>query len=245
MNRVKRKAKQRYHTIVINLPKEREEEIRSKIAKDFKGNQEVFDIFVISGIVLRNSAVLDAMDAKLPAYVKEKSEEIYKRFQGEKSNKEYFKISCTILPNDKQALDNYCVDKGYKKAEIFHIVFSDLIFEDNEKILSFVKDIKDRDVIKKKKDITKLHEEEYVEVLDPKTRENLLYAFTEKLERGEFAPHLMEIIHEKIFGMSTKEKEEEDEIDQILNSKIRKKKFNNTRKITEIIEEAAESKRKG
>lgn len=243
-NTVKRKARQKYKTIVINLPKEREDEIRSKISDDFRSYQEVFDTFVISGIVLRNARVLDLIDQKLPEYIKEKNEEVLKRLNGEKSQKEYFKISCTILPNDKQALDNYCVDKGYKKAELFHIIFSDLIFETDEKLCSFVDDMRNRDVIKKKKEITKLYEEEYIEVLDEKTKLNLLSSFTEKLDKGEFAPHLMEIIHERIFGMTAQEKEEEDEIDRILNEKIRKKKLSNTHKISRIIDDAAEEKRK-
>lgn len=238
-NTVKKRIKQKYSTLVINLPKEKETEIRARIAEKFRGNQEVFDVFVISGIVLRNHAVLDAIDRKLPEYIKEKSEEIYKRFQGQKSERQYFKISCTILPNDKQALDNFCVDKGYKKAELFHIIFSDLIFDENEDVLKFVNDIKDRDVIRKKKEITKLHEEEFVDFLDPKTRSNLLSVFTERLDQGKFAPHIVESIHEKMYGMSMKEKEEEDEIDSKLNQKIRAKKFGNTVKIRKIIDDAS------
>ncbi len=238
-NSLKRKIKNKYSTLVINLPKEKESQIRGKIADDFRSYQEVFDIFVVSGIVLRSHAILDAIDRKLPDYIKEKSEEIFKRFQGQKSDREYFKISCTILPNDKQALDNFCVDKGYKKAELFHIIFSDLIFDESEDIMKYVKDIKDRDVIRKKKEITKLHEEEFVDFLDPKTRLSLLSVFTERLEQGKFAPHIVESIHEKLYGVSTKEKEEEDEIDAKLNEKMRLKKFNNTVKIRKIIDDSS------
>lgn len=236
---VKRKVSQRYNVLAINLPKEMEQQIRSKISQEFKSIQEVFDIFVISGIVLRNAAILDRIDALLPEYINKKSEEIYKRFQGERSDKEYFKISCTILPNDKQALDNYCIDKGYKKAELFHLVFTTLLFDEDEKILSFVNDIRDRDVVRKKKEITKLHEQEYVDVLDFETRRNLLSIFTERLEKNEYAPHIIEAIHEKFYGISVKEKEEEDEIERKLNQKIKSKNLSNLRKVNKIIDESS------
>lgn len=236
LRKVKKKFVQRNKILVINLPQEMEEQIRSKISDSYKGNQEVFDIFVISGIVMRSPVMLDKMDELLPPYVREKAEDIYKRFQGKRSEKEYFKISCAISPNDKQALDNYCVDKGYKKSEIFHIVYTKLLFDESEEVASFLKSIRDRDVIKKKKQIAKLSTDEYVSFLDDTTKKKLLNEFTKNLDEQKFADYIVDSIHSLL---KVEEKKEEEEIEALLNEKIRAKKDRANKAIERLIDDSS------
>jgi hypothetical protein len=206
----------------MKIPEKTYRKIKDELLDKYeiKGFQTLFDYLVVSGVVYLKSDVLSVVRSRAPEYaIRFKQERLSRLGKVQKQKKESIsQVVCTMYDRDNLALNNFVMEERIKKFWIFEILFDEFAKE-NTILVEHVKKCKSLNITERKKQVSRLMNDEYITVLHPKDAEEILNILTEKYDNREFGGILQDQIAEVDRRRQQKEKEEE-EIEEDFNDKL-------------------------
>lgn len=222
--------------VMIRLPQKQYEKIVPLMEKyEIKTFQELYDLLVVSGICLREPVVLDYVTKHVGKYEEESRKKRMDSLNGKKAKKEKTHAqNCTMYSSDKLALDNYVTDKNIKKSWLFKVLLCDAFISEDEKIIEYIQRLKEKDVISRKKQIARLSNDNYVETIDEETSFDILKKMTENYDKRRFSEDIQEDIIQILTGQDKKERQEEEELEDEFQKKLKYIRQKRTKAVNKI-----------
>lgn len=206
----------------MKIPVKTYEKIKNELLKkyDIKGFQALFDYLVVSGVVYLKKDVIEIIRSRKQEYIERYRQEKLSKFgRAPKPIVEPVKqIVCMMYEKDAFALNNFVIEeKDIKKFWIFEILMDEFAKE-NPVLIEHIKNCQKLKVNERKKQLSRLMNDEYVIVLHPKDQETILDMLTKKYDEREQG--LLQ--HEVLEALSEEEKKdmEENDFDAAFASRI-------------------------
>lgn len=196
-----------------------------------KSNQEIFDHLFVSGIIYFDRRLIEMVEKEIDFY---KDRDVQSKLA--RLNKvdppeypEYKNGNYHLYPKDAKALNDFVIEKNWAKQWIAEILFSKFVEED-ETVISLIERNKKLKVRSRKKQIARLAEDKWVKGLSLEDRKMILGQLTENYESRIFNSPIQHEV-DRLITEKQEKIEEEDEIDKMLNDKIKSVKMSRAREI--------------
>lgn len=200
-------------------------EVNSKIKKEYlkkyglKSFQELFDYLVVSGIVYLDSDVISIIDNQIDFYKKRDAQAKLARLGKAEAPiyPKYIEKIFMMYPKDFAAFGRYITEKNYAKQWVSEILFSEFV-NDNPKLISIIDRAQNLDVRKRKNQISRLAQDEWIMCLDENDSLKILEQLTDSYDNRKFSNLIQnEIIK---FHQKTKDEEVEEELELEMQKKM-------------------------
>jgi hypothetical protein len=173
--------------------------------EEFKieGFQQLFDFLVVSGLIYFKREIIELIDEN-SGKLKERKKNV--NGEGRKTTL----LTFHMYPSDSAALDRFLIEKDIRKFWVTEILFK-AFSEKNKSVIDHIKQCQELDVTNRKKQIVRLLNDEYIDVLPENDAEQLLVSFTEKYDKREFGENLQEEVLKFLSKRAVREEKEVEE----------------------------------
>lgn len=179
--------------LLCKIPKDIKEKIDNELMEKYSVNsyQAIFDYLVISGVVYFNREIIGLIDDNISEFIER--DKLAKLARLKKCDPpeypDYHSNTFHMYPKDFKGFKDFVIEKNYSQQWVFEILFREFAKE-NPIIVDFLKRGKDLDVRKRKKQVARLSEDEWVKRLSEDDSKIILAQLTENYDNNKFSEHL-------------------------------------------------------
>lgn len=196
---------------IVKIPVEVNKKIKEELLEKYglKSYQALFDYLVVSGVVFLRPEVIKIVDDNIQEYIERDKKAKLSRFG--KIEAPEFPEYCTpktfqMYLKDFKTFSDFAIERNYAKQWIMEILFSEFSKE-NEDLIALISKAQKLNVRKRKKQVARLLDDEWITCFSPEESKEMLAQFTENYESG----NLDSLIQEEIYKLNVRKRERESE----------------------------------
>lgn len=202
---------------------------------EIKGFQTLFDYLIVSGIVYLKKDIIEIVRARTPEYVaRYKQSSLSRLGLAEKPDTGEIKQEvCTMYDRDLENFNKFCIEENIKKFWIIDILM-DEFSKENPVIIDHIRSCQKLNITERKKQVSRLLNDEYVAILNPRDQDQILEMLTKKYDDKE--KHLLQYEIFDDLEKSEKRLEEQNDVDSAFAHRIARLKRARMRDVADITE---------
>lgn len=179
---------------------------------DIKGFQTLYDYLIVSGIVYIKKDIVELVRARKTEYLERyKQAKLARLGKAEKPEMgEIQQVVCLMYDRDADALEKFVIEEGVKKFWIIDILMDEFCKE-NPILIDHIKNCQKLNVTERKKQVSRLLNDEYIVVLSERDQNQILDMLTKKYDEKEKRLLQYEIM--EALNQSEEKEASEDDVD--------------------------------
>lgn len=203
---------------------------------DIKGFQTLYDYLIISGIVYLKKDIVELVRIRVPEYTARYKQAKLARL-GKAAKPELGDIQhvvCMMYDRDVDSFNKFCIEENIKKFWIIDILM-DEFSKENPLLIEHIKTCQKLNITERKKQVSRLLNDEYIVVLPERDANEILEMLTNKYDNMEYGGLLQQEIHDALKLAENKQTEEE-EVEDVFASKLHRLRQARARAVQAITE---------
>lgn len=221
----------------IKIPVKMYTDIKTNLLKKYnlKSFQALYDYLIVSGVVYLKKDILEVVRSRVPEYNERyKQAKLARLGKAEKVDREVKHVVCMMYDRDFNSLQNFCIEEQIKKFWVIEILFEEF-WKENPIILDHIATCQRLNVTERKKQISRLLNDEYIVVLPEREAEEILDRLTEKYDKRDYGGLIQEEL-EAIKKRAELKRTEEEVVEDEFNKKLKNLRMSRTRAVNAIAE---------